>query len=429
MRPPQVLYVIDVLSSTHGGAEGILWTITRHMPAELYRCSVATFSPDADLVPVERFNCPVYRFPIQRTYDWQALKAACRLARLIRSQRFDIVHTFFPASDLLGGLAAKLSGCPILISSRRDMGLLRGRAHQLAYRLAGPHFDQVHAVADEVRDFHIRCDHLDPRRVFTVHNGVDIAAIDEAQPIEWSQRSRSGECCPVIACVANIRPIKAIEVLIRTAAIVRSEIPQARFLVIGGVQDNSYFDGLTALARQLGVSDTVTFLGPSESVPPLLKGCQIFYLPSLSEGLSNAMLEAMACGLPCVASDVGGNGELVIHDKTGYLVAQGDPAAAAQRILSLLQDPSLAARMGRAGRERVELSFSLQAMIGRLIELYGGLLHSSRTTHMGVDRVGAPFPDWRQNDGRTSGLACRPQEEAARNGCTKSNALRVDRAE
>ena len=150
MQQSHVLFLIDTLASTAGGTESVLLKMTRLLPRDRFCCSVATFSADPSIVPAHKFACPVHVFPINRTYDWRALRAAFRLAKLIRSEHFSIVHTFFPASDLLGGLVAKLSGCSVLISSRRDMGLMRSRAHWLAYRMARRLFDQVQSVGEQV---------------------------------------------------------------------------------------------------------------------------------------------------------------------------------------------------------------------------------------------------------------------------------------
>lgn len=377
MERVHILFLIDVLYSTRGGAEGILRKLTRLLPRDRYRCSVATFASVPEYVASEHFDCPVHMFPIHRTYDWRALKAAFRLGRLIREERVSIVHTFFPASDLLGGVAAKLSGCPILVSSRRDMGFQRTTAHRLAYRLARRLYDQVHAVGEQVRALHIRQDALDPAKVVTVHNGVDLDEIDRARALSRPADLGLDDTDQLVACVANIRPIKGLDTLVRTASIVCRRMPRVRFLVaggFGGAQDAPYVQWLTELTRHLGVSENVKFAGVSKEVPSLLKASDVFYLPSRSEGLSNALLEAMACAVPCVVTDVGGNPELVTDELSGYLVPVDDAEAAAARIQMLLEDRPLAGRMGRAARRTVEESFSVETMVTRLIELYEGLL-------------------------------------------------------
>ena len=208
----------------------------------------------------------------------------------------------------------------------------------------------------------------------TLYNGVDLDEIDRAPAVAWPAEFGIDDASAVVACVANIRYIKAIDVLVQTAAQVCQEAPNATFLVIGAVNDETYFRGVNELAAELGVSNRLRFVGSREDVPSLLKSACVFYLPSRSEGLSNAMLEAMASGLACVATNVGGNSELVEHEASGYLVPSEDPSAAAGRILTLLKDAGLRARMGARGRRKVAETFSLSAMIGKLTDNYEELL-------------------------------------------------------
>jgi glycosyltransferase involved in cell wall biosynthesis len=373
-----ILFLIDVLYTSRGGAEGVLQKMIVHLPRDRYDCSIATFATHAERVAAEQYPCPVYRLPIQRTYDWRALRMGSRLAGLIRSQRIQIVHTFFPAADLFGGAIARLSGCPIVISSRRDMGFQRSAAQRLVYRAAGGWlFDQVHAVAEHARRWHIEQDRLDPKNVFTVYNGIDLNEVDAArQGSDGIVRRLDG---PLVVCVANIRPVKGIDDLVRAAAMVCRANPSARFLVVGAVQDTGYMEQVAELARMLGVDRNVIFAGASDAVPPILKASHVFFMPSRSEGLCNAILEAMACELPCVATETGGNPELIQEGWNGYLTPVGDYEAAARRILELLSDPETAHAMGRVGRRIVESQFSLQAMIDNLTGHYEDLLERRAT--------------------------------------------------
>lgn len=384
VQDPHILFLIDMLYSTGAGTEGVLSRMVRHLPAHGYRCSIATFSSLAERVVTEGLGCPVHRLPIRGVFDRSLVQSAWRLARLIRSEQVSIVHTFFEASDLLGGLVAKLSGCKVVVSGRRDMGYRRSRVERMAYRMAAPLFDQVQAVSEEVRRSHIRQDGLNPDKVATVRNGVDLDVLDAAEGFRPGSLGLA-EGTPVVVSVGNVRPVKGTDHLVGTAALVCREIPETRFLVLGSVHDEPYYQRALELARRLGVSDKVVFAGARSDVAAILKTCDVFYLPSLSEGLSNAMLEAMACGLPCVATRVGGNPEVLEDGVSGYLTAVGDERQAAGHILELLRDRGRAAGMGRAGRRAVEERFSVQSMVGNLAQLYDGLLR-------GTSRRRAPQP-------------------------------------
>jgi glycosyltransferase involved in cell wall biosynthesis len=368
---PSVMYLIDRLHSTEGGAEGVVHRLSRLLPARGFDCSVATFWAGDDVKA--QFARPVHVLPFSKPFYWTALKNAWTFAQLLRSRRVDILHTFFPVSDIWGGIVARLAGCPILISGRRDMGILRARKHRLPYRLANSLFTQVHAVSEKVREFCIHEDGLSPEKVITVPNGVDLASIDSCQPADRRREFGVGQESPVIVTVANLRPVKGIDILVRAASLVCRQFPDATFAVIGEAHEGSYLPDLQALAKNLGVMQNVHFFGRRTDVCALLKASDLFCLPSRSEGMSNALLEAMACHLPCVTTDVGGNPEVMIHDRTGFLVPPENPEALAERIIAVLQSPDRE-RLGHEGRQVVEAKFTLERMIDRLSSLYESLL-------------------------------------------------------
>jgi len=382
-EPIHVLFLVDVLHGLEfgeaanglAGIEGVLLRIMRLIPRERYRFSLATFSLGRDVPNAGQLPCPLHVFPLKKSYDWNAIRMAGRLRRLIRSENVSIVHTFLESADIWGGLVAKLSGCPILISSRRDMGYFRSKKHGLAYRIVNPLVDQVQAVSEAVRKVLISRDGLDPQKVVTLYNGVELERLTAANGVE-GLRTKLGLDMgdPVITAVANIRPVKGLDVLIRAAAIVCREFPRARFLVAGEVIDRSYSEQLRDLVQTLHLTDNVFFLGRSDSVPSLLKLSTLFCLLSRSEGFSNAILEAMAVGLPCVVTKVGGNDEAVEEGRSGFLVTSEDAASAADRILTLLRDPRRAKQMGEAGRSAIATKFTAQTMASRWATLYDELV-------------------------------------------------------
>jgi len=368
-----VLFLIDQLREM-GGAERNLLNMIKLLPKDRFRSTLVTFKIDPRLGIFENFPCPWRLFPLRRTYDWNALQVALRLCKLIRTQQVRIVHTFFETSDLWGGLIAKLSGAPVLISSRRDMGILRAPKHQRAYRLLSPLFNMVLAVSHEVRAFSIRHDGLDPRKVLTLYNGIDIDRVALTTDVRTLRASMGlGGASHLVATVGHIRPVKGVDALVRAAEKVCHEFPRAVFLVIGDVHAPHHFHQLLELTASLGLNENVRFLGPSEDVFSMLQMSDVFCLPSRSEGFSNALLEAMACGLPCVATHVGGNSEAVEEGQSGFLVESGDADALADRIRTLLRQPERAREMGRQGRRIVEDKFTMEAMMSRLVELYDAL--------------------------------------------------------
>ena len=373
---PHILFIIDQICGL-GGTENVLLNMIRLLSAEGFRCSVATFKIEPSLSILQEFPCPLHLFPLRRTYDWNALRTAARIWRLIRSERVTIVHTFFPTSNLWGGMVAKLSGCPVLVSSRRDMGILRIWKHRLAYFLMSGLADQVLAVSNTVRNFCIRQERLAPDKVLTLYNGVDLEKIAATERLQAARASLGAKkASHLIVTVANIRHVKGIDVFVRAAQIVHREFPDAVFAVIGSrlQEENNYFQHLRELIHSAGLTEHFKLLGPAENVFPVLKASDVFCLLSRSEGFTNALLEAMACGLPCVVTRVGGNPEAVQNGENGFLVEPEDAEGAADHILALLRQPELARKLGCVARETVEARFTLRAMTKNLIEVYESLL-------------------------------------------------------
>ncbi len=379
-KPVRVLFLIDSIWGA-GGAETSLLRLVERLPALGYQCRVITFHADeVSKSFLARFPCPVEVWPLKSLRHWSALRLLNRLRRLVHQEKFDIVHTFFPASDLLFGPAAKFSGARVLISGRRDMGIVRQSWHRTAYRLMHRIYDQVQTVSESVRRYAIEADRLDPERVVTIHNGVDTRmAVDATENLD-SLRQELG-CVPgnpVVTMVANIRRIKGIDVFLRAAALVKQRFPDAIFLIAGVFGTNAehiaYKEEVLALRKTLGLEREVRFLGASAQVSRLLALSDVFALPSHSEGFSNALLEAMACGIPPVASAVGGNPEVVEDGVNGFLVATGDAAAAADRIVTLLGDSELRKRLGAAARRRIADRFTVEVMVMEVAAAYDALL-------------------------------------------------------
>jgi glycosyltransferase involved in cell wall biosynthesis len=375
-----ILFIIDELCEI-GGAERVLYRMIELLPAETFRCSLLTFRIN-DEVDLSQIHCPVHVMPLKRTYDWNALKVARQIRNFVRREKVSIVHTFFETSDLWAGPIAKLSGCPVLISSRRDLGILRSRRHNIGYRVLRRMYDSVLAVSPQVRDFCIQQDGLAPSRVQTLFNGLDMecASVSKTESRAAMRKQMAiDEHAPVITTVGNIRKIKGIDVLVEAAAQVCRAQPNAVFLVVGRKSEEDHCRELEARISSLGLTDNFRFLGSREDVFSILRMSDVFCLPSRSEGFSNALLEAMACRLPCVATDVGGNKEVLVHGESGLLVPSEDSAALAQALVHLLSDRTLAGRMGLRGENIVETRFTSQAMMNTLISIYQELLAAKET--------------------------------------------------
>jgi len=287
--------------------------------------------------------------------------AIVRLARYLRRHAVRLVHCFDFYSNILGVSAARLAGTPVVIASQRDMGDLRSRGQQAIHSLVLELATHVLVNSDAIAARLAGTRAARRGRLAVIHNGVDLARFAPAA-------DRSSRPAPMtVATLANLRPEKGLLQLVEAAAVVTRQAPRARFVMWG---DGPLRRDLDALIRARGLSGIVEMPGPTLQPERVLKGCDVFVLPSLSEASSNVVLEAMGTGLPVVATRVGGLPGLVEDQRTGLLVPPDDVPALAQAIVRLLETPDLAATMGARGRARALAEFGLDRMSERVDTFY-----------------------------------------------------------
>ncbi len=299
------------------------------------------------------------------------LVQVARLARHIRTSKAHLVHCHDFYSNLVGSAAARLAGVPYLVA-RRDLGAWIGPNQARALRLTTRLAPKILCNALAIRDRLVDVEHQDPARIVVVPNGLDVDRFDReaARPLESPLAVLDGPG-PVVVVVSNMKhPVKGHAEFLVTAHAVLRAMPEARFLLVG---DGALRPQLETRARELGIAHAVVFAGRRIDVPALLGRCQLAVSASHSEGLSNALMEAMAARLPVVATGVGGNVELVRDGRTGFVTPHGDLSALAQRMIELARDRVLARRLGLAGRRRIEEELSARRMTERITALYAEL--------------------------------------------------------
>jgi glycosyltransferase involved in cell wall biosynthesis len=301
------------------------------------------------------------------------IDALWRLYRIVRTWRPVILHAWLFHAALASRLVGRLAGTPIVISSRRDLSL-EGTFREPINRLTARFDDRTIAVSEEVRRVEIDASRSRPEKVVTIYNGIEIEGYREANPEAARELRRAlrldGEA-RIVGSVARLHPKKGFEYLLRAAPRIIERAPDTVFVVVG---DGPNRKGLENLAREIGVSEHVVFTGDRTDVAMLLSGMDIFVLPSLYEGIPNAVLEAMASALPVVGTASGGTIEVIDDGSTGHLVPPADSLALADAILALLRDPARARAMGRAGRDRVASAFKIETTVAKTEALYEELL-------------------------------------------------------
>src|SRR5215831_613678 len=338
------------------------------------------------LKDIEAMNLPVAEYPINSLYSPRMLQRQWGFARDLRRQNIRLVHAYGFYPNVFSVPAARFAGC-ITIASVRDTGVFTSqiKLKTLSQRTACQLADRVVANSSAVRNWLVSLG-VHQNHIDVIPNGI---AVNErlARSRDFGIRHELGidPKVPVIAVISRLNPGKGIEYLLKAAVIVREQFPEARFLIVGGSYfDPAYKPSLELLARKLNVADRVLFTGERNDIQQLLQEVNISVLPSLSEGLSNSLLESMAAGLPVIATNVGGNPEIVQDGKTGFLVAARDETALSDAILRMLRSPEMRERFGYAGYERVRTHFSLAATVRKTEELYTMLLEERMWRHTRV---------------------------------------------
>lgn len=299
-----------------------------------------------------------------------------KLYRLLKNERPDIVHTFLFDANTWGPFAAKMAGVRRVISARRNYDDWMRYPHVLLQRIANGFTDIITVNSAKVGEFVAKTEKADPAHMRVIYNGLDTTAFDKGARSVDPQRVREGfgigENSKVVVTVANLKPSKGLGYLLEACAeIMAKKALDARFLIIGCGPLKQH---LEQAAKRLGIAAHVIFAGLNRDVPVALSCADLAVNSSIREGMSNAVLEYMAAGLPVVATDAGGNAETVRDGLDGYIVSSRDASALAAKIELLLRDAALARTMGKNARKRIEEKFSVEKMVKDYEELYDELL-------------------------------------------------------
>ena len=306
---------------------------------------------------------------ISDKYD---LGTAAQIFRWMRSHPMDILHTYLFGFHLFAGLPARILKVPVVLSSRRDVDYgVKGQ--EVWFENMGNFFvDRVICCAKAAERLTLQRERIQPKKVLTLYNGVDINRFSPPSNVKEIRRSLGiPDEAPVIGTVANLTPKKGYPYLLKAAEQIFDKVPSAWFLFVGfGYLEKE----LKEQAKKLSRPNQIVFTGLRHDIPMLLAAMDLFVLASLYEGLPNVLLEAMAMAKPVVATNVGGIPELIESGEDGLLVPPKDSEALASGILSFLTDPNSAEKIGLRAQEKIRKDFSLERMVEQYEALYLSLL-------------------------------------------------------
>jgi glycosyltransferase involved in cell wall biosynthesis len=341
-----------------GGTERQMTELIQRLDRTRFAVHVACFQREGAWLPRVEACAPVTAFPIRGFARPGTLARAAAFARWCRTRRIAILQSCDLYANTFALPTAAVAGVPVRIGSRRELNPDKSagqiRLQRQAYRCAHRIVANSPAAVSQLETEGVR-----PEQVRIIPNGVSVE--------RFVPRSRGGRPVTTILTVANLRTEKAHEVLLAAAAELRPRHPHLRFVIVG---DGPRAVELRELAGKLGVDAEVKFLGHREDVPALLAAADAFVLPSRSEAFPNGVLEAMAAGLPVVASRVGGLVDLIENGRTGLLVTPDDAGALASAIESLVLSPAGAELLGAHAREEVTRRYSFERMVRTFEDLY-----------------------------------------------------------
>lgn len=307
--------------------------------------------------------------------------ALAALWRRIRRGRYHVVHTHSSKAGVLGRIAARLAGVPVIVHTVHGWGFHAGMrpARKGLYvaleRLCGRFTDRLITVSEADAETGRSLGICAPERYVTIRSAIDVRrfAADARRGADARRELGLPPRAPVVGSIGRLSPQKAPELFVEMAARVARAVPGAQFLYVG---DGPLRGRVEEMCARRGLADRVRFPGIRRDVGALLGAMDIFVLLSRWEGLPRAVIQAMAAGVPVVCSDVGGAREAVRDGVTGFLVPAGDADGAAAAACRLLGDSAARRRMGEEGRRLLPADFSVEVMVARIEALYGDLLRA-----------------------------------------------------
>jgi len=400
-QPVRVLHIITRLI-VGGAQENTLLSVEGLDRLPEYEVTLVTGvdnGPEGDLLERARRTTRLVIVPeLGRSINpLSDVAASYRLYRLIRTGRYHIVHTHSSKAGVLGRLAAKLAGTPIVVHTLHSLVFhdyqpwLVNRLWWVVKMLCAPLTDHFISVSSVISQKAIAAGIGRPEKFTTIYSGMELDWFLDSRVDPAAVRREFGipEDAPVVGKIARLFSLKGHDQLLDAAPEIVRRHPNVRFFLIG---DGLLYEHLRSRAREAGILDNFVFAGliPRERIPEMIAGMDVVVHTSLREGLARVLPQALAMGKPCVSFDLDGAPEVVIPGETGFLVKPGDIRELANAISELLANPQLRARMGEAGRHRVDPAFRAETMVEQIASVYQLLLSRYAGRLSRFDRRQAP---------------------------------------
>ena len=368
-RKTKLLLIIDHLDP--GGAQRQIIELVKRLPRTEFQITVCNLDGTrAELTrEIQESGIPVHSINQSGFLD---LRALLSLYKFIKDNSFDIVHTYLFTADTYGRIAAFCARTPSIITSLRSVDTWKNRLHILTDRILACFTDRILVNVHKITSFLINNEQINPKIIRTIYNGIDLSKMKCNQSATAVRKNLTLDPSDqLIGIFARNDPVKDHMIFFKAAKIILSNHKNVTFLAMG---DGMTGESIQSILDELDIKQGIILKDHSIDYLDYINAVDVSVLSSLVEGCSNVILESMAFGKPVVATAVGGNPELVVEGKTGFLVPPKDPEKLAWAIIKILENPELGEYFGKNGQQRVKKYFSMEKMINNTVLTYRNVL-------------------------------------------------------
>lgn len=368
-RKINVIHLVEEL--TIGGLEKVLTAIVLNLKKKKYNVSVWCLREGgffADKLIKEGIDVKILQISTSRNP-----LSIYKLYKLLKSHRFDIIHTHAYSAGTIGRISAFLAGIPVIISHNHSVYDYYNKYYHFVEWFLSHITDRIICISNIVNRFANETQRINAKKLITIYNGIDSVCSSAGKKVS-SLRKELGIPInhSVICTIAHMEEHKGLAYLLESASLLLESRSDICFLLVG---EGTLKEELKELSVSLKIDKNVIFTGERSDIPEILSLIDIFVLPSIREGLPLTILEAMDCGKPIIATNVGGISEVVTDGVNGKLVPPKDPEALYSAMNGLLDDREMLEKMGNNGKRVCNESFNSKAMVGKIEELYDFLIN------------------------------------------------------
>lgn len=358
-----------------GGAEnGIIRRISQldRNKFEIKICFLFADNPYQDAF--KKLDIPVCSMMMRHNKQFQGL---IKLVRYLKDEKPHILHTHFTNSDYYGVILGKILNIPNIVSTfhmMRDWRRTRRFKDKLRHWLTLPvlkMFDRILTVSDSVKESAIHYDKLNSEKIVTIYNGINITKYKPQKEMLINNEFKENDNTKIIGTVGRLCVEKGQKFLIKAMPLIKKQSPESKLVIVGEGELRKTFEELII---KLNLHNSVILTGYRNDVPSILNKFDIFVLPSLTEGLPNSLIEAMACALPCIVSNIQSCAELIDDRVTGLLIETGNSIMIAEKVIYLLRNNEIANKIGNTARKKIENNFNIESTTKNLELIYNELL-------------------------------------------------------